>query len=59
MSEQVIVILVGGVFIFLGATGTINRTRKGERLARLMGETPARLLYVGIGVAAIVLSFFR
>jgi hypothetical protein len=56
--EQCITIIAGSVVLILGATGLVNRTRKGARLSRLLTDLGARLFYVVIGSIIIGLGLF-
>ena len=59
MSGYSILYLVVGLILFTsGITGLSNKTRKGQRLANLVGEGGARMLNIVIGIGFIVASFY-
>ena len=59
MSGYGILYLVVGLILFTsGMTGISNKTKKGQRLANLIGENGARMLNILIGIVFIVVAFF-
>lgn len=54
---QIIFIVAGVMTIFMGITNIGVKSRKMQRLVRVIGEIPARLIYVAIGIALIVIAF--
>jgi len=55
--DQIIFIIAGVFTIVIGMSGFGINSRKAQRLVRLIGETPTRLLYLVIGAALIVMAF--
>ena len=56
--EQILLLIVGLLITFFGGiTGILLQSRKGKKVVKLLGETPARVLYLVIGIALIVLAF--
>ncbi len=47
---------LGGLVTVLGFTGILNRSRKGQRIARLLGEFGARIFYTLIGIGMILIG---
>ena len=59
MTGTGIIFLVVGILTFiLGLTGLSNKTRRGQRLVRILGEGGARALNIILGIVFIVLAFF-
>jgi|LGOV01.1.fsa_nt_gb hypothetical protein len=54
---QFIFVAAGALTIFMGLTNIGVKSRKMQRLVRLIGEMPARLIYVVFGIALIVVAF--
>lgn len=55
---QIIMIMLGTLSIFLGMTGVYNKSRRGQRMVGLVGETGAKILYSLFGLAVIVFALF-
>lgn len=51
-----IFIFAGALLIFMGISKLGFNTRKAQRMIRLIGEVPTRIVYIVIGVALIVMS---
>jgi len=59
MTATGIVFLVAGfISIFLGVTGLSSKTRKGQRVVNLIGESAYRLLNIIVGIGIIIATFF-
>lgn len=54
----IIFLVVGILTLVLGLTGLSSKTRRGQRLVNIIGESGARLLNIFIGIAFIVAAFF-
>ncbi len=54
----IIFIVLGLISISLGITGLSNKSRKGQRMVRLLVETGTRMFYIIIGIGLIVGAFF-
>jgi len=54
---QIIFVAAGALTIFMGVSSIGVNSRRMQRLVRLIGETPARLLYIASGIALIVVAF--
>jgi len=54
---QIIFVAAGALTIFMGVSNIGVKSRRMQRLVRLIGETPARLLYIASGIALIVVAF--
>ena len=58
MTIPQIIFVVAGVFtIFIGMTNIGVKSRKMQRLVRIVGETPAKIIYIIFGIGLIVLAF--
>jgi len=58
MTIPQIIFVVAGVFtIVVGLSNIGVKSRKMQRLVRVVGETPARIIYIIIGIALIVVAF--
>lgn len=53
----IIFLVVGILTLVLGLTGLSSKTRRGQRLVNIIGESGARLLNIFIGIAFIVAAF--
>ena len=51
-----IVIGIGIVIALLGFLGVLNKSRKGQRIAKLLGEFGARIFYIILGAFLIAMS---
>lgn len=58
MYTDLILILVGGLLCFLGATKITFNSRKVQRTVRLIGEGPTRILYIILGLVFLYLGIF-
>jgi len=59
MTGTGIIFLIVGIFtLILGLTGLSGKTRRGQRLVKILGEGGARVLNIIIGIAFIVAAFF-
>ena len=54
----ILFLIIGILTLVLGITGLSNKTRKGQRLVRILGEGGARLLNIFLGIGFIVAAFF-
>ncbi len=54
----IIFIGLGILSVFLGITGLSNKSRKGQRMVRLLGEAGTKIFYVVLGIVLIVGAFF-
>lgn len=54
----IIYLVVGLILLTSGLTGVSNKTKRGQRLANLIGEGGAKLLNIAIGIGFIVAAFF-
>ncbi len=55
--SQIIFIIAGVLTIFMGLSNIGINSRRMQRMVRLIGEVPTRVVYVVIGVALIVIAF--
>ena len=51
-------LVVGSIVILLGVSGLSNKTRKGQRLVGLIGETGARAVNIIVGILLVLAAFF-
>jgi len=54
----ILFLIVGILTLVLGLTGLSNKTRRGQRLVKILGEGGARLLNIFLGIGFIVVAFF-
>jgi hypothetical protein len=54
----ILFLIVGLLTLVLGLTGLSNKTRRGQRLVKILGEGGARLLNIFLGIGFIVAAFF-
>lgn len=54
---QIIFIVVGVFTIFVGVSNIGVNSRKMQRLIGRVGETPAKIIYIIVGIGLIVLAF--
>ena len=59
MSVEQIIILLSGIFtVIAGLITDVDKTRRGQRWAKLIGKTGVKLLTIVVGIALVVASFF-
>ena len=57
-STGIILLIVGILTLILGLTGLSNKTRRGQRLVKILGEGGARVLNIIVGITFIIAAFF-
>ena len=55
---NIIFIASGVITIVMGVTQIGINSRRMQRMVRLIGETPTRILYIVLGIALIVIALF-
>ena len=58
MNSQVYLIIAASLVLILTWSGVMTRSRRGQRMVRLLGEMGTRIFYTVIAVGIIILSFF-
>lgn len=56
MWVDYLVIALGAIIAVLGFTGVLGKTRKGQRMTRLLGELGVRIFYTVLGIVLIVVT---
>ncbi|MBN2605614.1 MAG: hypothetical protein JXR62_07325 [Bacilli bacterium] len=57
--EQILMLFAGILVIILGpVTGLLFKTLRGQRLVNRVGNSVARIIYLFIGIALILISIF-
>ena len=54
----VLFLIAGSLTLLLGLSGLSSKTRRGQRLVKILGEGGARIMNIIIGIIIIVAAFF-
>ena len=57
-GTQIALLVIGILSMILGISGITNKSRKGQRMVRFVGETGARLIYTLIGLIIVLVAIF-
>ena len=55
--SQIVFIVAGVITIVFGISNVALNSRRMQRMVRLIGVVPTRILYIIIGIALIVIAF--
>ena len=57
-NDSIVYLVIGAIFILLGATGLASKSRRSQWLVRLLGDTGVRVFYAVLGIIFIILGLF-